>query len=157
MIFTRIRALVERLMVQERSPHKLALTWALGVFIGISPLIGLHTLMTILFGWMFALSIPALFAVSVLINNPWTMILVYSIDHVFGAWFLNFLCIDCTQLDPIWVEYCNGFLQRHTGITGLSLSAFLVGGNILAVGISIMLYPLMKRIFTIYLSQKKYQ
>ena len=154
MISTQIRALAERLMAQERSPHKLALTCTLGVFIGISPLIGLHTVMTILFGWMFALSIPAIFAVSVLINNPWTMVPVYSLDHLFGAWLFNLLRIDYTQLDPAWVESCNLFLKQHTGITGLSLSAFLVGGNLLAIGISVMLYPLMKRIFTMYVSQK---
>lgn len=154
MISAQIRALAERLMTQERSPHKLALTCVLGVFIGISPLIGLHTVMTIAFGWMFALSIPALFAVSVLVNNPWTMVPVYSIDHLFGTWFFNFLRIDYTQLDPSWVESCNLFLKQHTGITGLSLSAFLVGGNLLAIGISVMLYPLMKRFFTIYISQK---
>jgi len=154
MIFAQIRSLAERLTVQEQSPHKLALTCVLGVFIGISPLIGLHTVMTILFGWMFSLSIPAIFAVSVLVNNPWTMVPVYSIDHLFGAWFFNLLHIDYTQLDPAWVESCNLFLKQHTGITGLSLSAFLVGGNMLAIGISVMMYPLMKRIFAMYLSEK---
>jgi len=153
MVLAQIRALIKRLMYQEKSPHKLALTCALGVFIGISPLIGFHTIMTILFGWMFALSIPAIFAVSVFVNNPWTMVPVYSIDHLFGSWFFNCLEIDCTQLDPSWVESCNLFLKHHTGISGLSLSAFLVGGNLLAVGISVMLYPLMKRFFTVYFKQ----
>ena len=154
MIFTRIRALVERLIAYEQSPHKLALTCVLGVFVGISPLIGLHTVMTVLFGWVFALSIPAIFAVSVLINNPWTMVPVYSIDHLFGTWLFNLLSIDYTQWDPSWLESCNMFLKQHTGLEGLSLSAFLVGGNLLATSISVMLYPLMKRIFTIYISQR---
>ncbi len=59
MVRKRIQALAERLMTQERSPHKLALTCALGTFIAISPLIGAHTLMTFLFGWLLRLSIPA--------------------------------------------------------------------------------------------------
>lgn len=154
MLLARIRSLVERLVMQEKCPHKLALTCALGVFIGISPLIGLHTAMTFLFGWMFALSIPAVFAVSVFVNNPWTMVPVYSLDHLFGTWLLTLLEIDYLYWDPAWIEPCNLFLQRHTGINGLSLSAFLFGGNVLAITLSVILYPLMKRMFTRYLSNK---
>lgn len=142
------------MLTYEQSPSKLALTCALGIYIGISPLIGLHTIMTFAFGWMFALSIPALFAISVLINNPWTMVPVYSIDHIFGKWLFNVFKIDYLSWDPAWVESCNLFLKEHTGITGLSLSAFLVGGNVLAIGVSIIVYPLCKRIFALYISQK---
>ena len=154
MVLTHIRSLAERLVAQEQCSHKLAFTCALGVFIGISPLIGVHTAMTFLFGWMFGLSIPGIFAVSVLVNNPWTMVPIYSFDHVFGKWLLTALNIDYLSLDPAWVESCNLFLKNHTGINGLSLSAFLIGGNLLAIVISVMLYPLMKRIFTLYISQK---
>jgi uncharacterized protein (DUF2062 family) len=141
-------------MAQEQSPHKLALTCALGVFIGISPLIGLHTVMTFAFSWAFSLNLAALFAVSVLVNNPWTMVPIYSADHFFGAWLFQFLQIDYLQLDPVWVESCNLFLKNHTGISGLSLTAFLVGGNILAVCMSIIVYPITRRIFVSYFSNK---
>lgn len=155
MVRARIRALVKRLMIQERSPHKLALTCSLGVFIGISPFIFLHTVMTIVLGWMFALSIPAVFAVSILVNNPWTMVPVYSIDYLFGVWLFNFLRIDYTQLDPAWVESCNLFLKQYIGISGLSLWAFLVGGNVLAIVVSVMMYPFMKQIFIMYTAKNK--
>jgi uncharacterized protein (DUF2062 family) len=154
MMVTHVRLLAERLMACEQSPHKLALTCALGVFIGISPLIGLHTVMTFVFAWLFSLNLATLFAISVLINNPWTMIPVYSIDHLFGTWLFNYLNIDYVQLEPVWLESCKLFLKEHTGITGLSLSAFLVGGNLLAVGISIIVYPFVKRMFTYYFSHK---
>jgi uncharacterized protein (DUF2062 family) len=146
-----IRSLAERLVSHEQSAHRLALTCALGVFIGISPLIGGHTAMTFLLGWIFGLSIPAVFAVSVFINNPWTMVPIYSLDHLFGKWLLSVFNIDYLSWDPVWVESCNFFLKQHTGISGLSLSAFLFGGNLLAVGVSVMLYPLMKRVFTMYI------
>lgn len=152
MVRKKIRSLVKQLMNQERSPHKLALTACLGIFIAISPLIGAHTLMTILFGWMWELSIPAVFAVSFFVNNPWTMLPIYSFDHFFGKWLFGVLCIDHASCDPLWMGSLNAFLEHHTGISGLSLSAFLIGGNLLAVAISVMLYPLMKRIFTRYIS-----
>ena len=154
MVLTQIRSLAERLVAKEQCAHKLALTSVLGVFIAISPLIGGHTAMTFLFGWMFGLSIPAIFAVSVLVNNPWTMVPIYSFDHLFGKWLLTSLDIDYLRWDPVWVESCNAFLHHHTGINGLSLSAFMIGGHLLAIVISAMLYPLMKRIFTLYVSRK---
>ena len=154
MIVTYIRLLRERLMAQEQSPHKLALTCALGVFIGISPWVGLHTVMTFAFAWVFSLNLAALFAVSMLIHNPWTMVPVYSIDHFFGTWLFQFLPIDYLQLDPVWVGSCNLFLKNHTGISGLSLTAFLVGGNVLAIGMAIIVYPIARRIFTNYFANK---
>lgn len=156
MVRKKIRSLVERLMALEHqsSAHKLALTCSLGVFIAISPLIGAHTAMTLLFGWLLRLSIPALFAVSVFVNNPWTMAPIYSFDHFFGKWLLEVLNIDYLSWDPAWVKSFNLFLEQHAGISGVSLSAFLFGGNLLATGISVMLYPPMKRVFAIYLSKK---
>src|ERR1700691_57350 len=91
MKLTQIKSLIQQLLAQEQSPRKLALTCALGTYIGISPLVGLHTVMTFLFGWLFSLNIAALFTISVLINNPWTMVPVYSIDHLFGKWLFTAL------------------------------------------------------------------
>jgi len=155
MVFKRINALIKRIIDSERSPAKLAFTCALGIYIGIAPFIGLHTALVFFFGWMFAVSIPVLFTVSILIHNPWTMMPVYAIDHLFGKWLFGVLEIDYLQWDPAWVETCNVFLKEHTGITGLSLSAFLVGGNLLAIGISVMLYPVMKQVFTRYLAAQR--
>ncbi len=150
MIFKRIHSFISRIVAYEKSPKRLAFTCALGIYIGISPLVGLHTVMVFFFGWMFALSIPVLFTVSMMIHNPWTMMPVYALDHLFGKWLFTCLDIDYLQWDPIWVESCNAFLKEHTGITGLSLSAFFIGGNLLAIGTSVMLYPIMKRVFTQY-------
>ena len=151
MIFNRIHALILRVIAHEKSPRKLALTCTLGIYIGISPLVGLHTIMVFLLGWMFTLNIPVLFTVSMTIHNPWTMMPVYAIDHLFGKWLFTFFNIDHCAWDPVWVESCNLFLKKHTGIAGLSLSAFFVGGNLLAIGVSVMLYPIMKHVFTKYL------
>jgi uncharacterized protein (DUF2062 family) len=120
----------------------------------ISPLIGFHTAMVFLFGWLFTMSIPILFIVSVTIHNPWTMMPVYAVDHLFGIWLFDLFNIDYFKWDPQWVLSCNVWLQQHTGISGLSLSAFLIGGNLLAIGISVMLYPIMKRFFVWYLYRK---
>lgn len=154
MFLARIRSLIERLTTQEQSPKKLALSCCVGIYIGLSPLIGLHTVVTLLFGWIFALNMAAVFAMSILIHNPWTMVPIYAFNHFVGTIFFKFFGIDGVQLDPAWFESCSLFLKQHTGISGLSLSAFFVGGNLLGITISVMLYPLIKRAFAIHLSKK---
>lgn len=154
MLRKRMRALAERLLLQERSPHRLALTCSLGAFIAISPLIGAHTLMTFLFGWLLQLSIPAVFAVSFFINNPWTVVPIYSFDHIFGKWLFGVLNVDHTAWEPTWLESCYLFLKQHTGISGISLSALLVGGHVLALAAGVIAYIPMKKIFKRICSNK---
>jgi len=79
---------------------------------------------------------------------------VYALDHLVGKWLFMLFDIDHGQWDPAWVENCNILLKEYTGISGLSLSAFLIGGNLLAIGLSLALYPLMKRAFARFLSKK---
>lgn len=148
---------MERLINQEHSPERLAVTFCLGVYIGISPLVGLHTVLTFFCGWFFRLSLPALFAVSIFIHNPWTTIPIYALDHFFGVWLFKAVGIDPMMFEPEWMLSCNEFLLRHTGISGLSLSAFMIGGNLLAVTISVMLYPFMRHFFRSYLASKTIQ
>lgn len=154
MVRKKIRSLVEQVASQGQCASKLALTCSLGIFIGISPFVGAHTAMTFLLGWALRLNIPRLFAVSMLIHNPWTMVPIYSFDHFFGKWLFSFFNIDPMSLNPAWVASLNFFLERYTGISGLSLTAFLIGGNLLAISISVILYLPMKRVFTMYLSKK---
>jgi uncharacterized protein (DUF2062 family) len=155
MIKKQIRSFVGRLMTQEQSPRKLAFTCALGIYIGISPFPGLHTVMTLLFAWVFSVNLAVLFAVSVLVSNPWTMVPVYTFDHLFGTWLLRLLHIDYVHYDPVWMESVNLFFKEHIGISGLSPLAFLVGGNALAIGMSVISYPLLRRMFAHYYSNKQ--
>ena len=154
MIIKHLSAFLEKLTRKSHSPKKLAITFCLGVYIGLSPFIGFRTLITFLCGWLFALDLAALFAISFFVHNPWTIIPIYTLDHFVGQWFFGLFNINGMQLDPSWVEACSTFLKDHTGISGLSLSAFLVGGNLIGISISIILYPFIKKIFTTYLSKK---
>ncbi len=147
MLRKRMRAFAGRLLLQDRSPHKLALTCSLGAFIAISPFIGGHTLMTFIFGWLLRVSIPAVFAVSIFINNPWTIVPIYSFDHLFGKWLFGVLHIDHTAWEPTLLESCYLFLKQHTGISGISVSALLVGGHVLALTAGVIAYIPMKKIF----------
>lgn len=68
------------------------------------------------------------------------MIPIYVADHWIGQWVFTLFSIDSFSYNPLWVEKVNRFIWSATGVKGLSLWAFLVGGNILAILIALGLY-----------------
>jgi len=58
-----------------------ATAFAIGVFIGMSPLLGIHTLLGLLVAWLFRLN-RLITLVGVYVTNPWTIVPIYS----FGTW-----------------------------------------------------------------------
>jgi uncharacterized protein (DUF2062 family) len=145
---TRIKNKMHELALQERSSKKLALSCAMGVFIAFSPFICFHTVMTFVLTWLMGLNLAATFAVSVLVNNPWTMLPIYSADYFFGEFLLHdLLGIDTVSMNPAWMCWINEKLAYYCGIKDVSFWAFMIGGNVLGALITITLYPLFKRLF----------
>lgn len=64
-------------------PHKLALAFALGVFVAFSPTIGFHILTCLVLGWLFRLNKLVILTAS-FINNPWTIVPLYGFCIWFG-------------------------------------------------------------------------
>jgi len=64
-------------------PHKLALAFALGVFVAFTPTIGLHIASCILLAWIFRVSKLVVLTAS-FVNNPWTMVPLYGFCIWFG-------------------------------------------------------------------------
>lgn len=75
----RIRALFKL----NDPPHRLALAFAVGVFIAFSPTIGLHTGSVFLAAWLFRLNTLVVLTAA-LINNPWTIVPMYGFCLWFG-------------------------------------------------------------------------
>lgn len=67
----KVKQQFRQLLHLNDTPHRIAIAFALGVYIAFSPLIGLHTAMVFLFAWLFRLNTIALLLGS-LLNNPWT-------------------------------------------------------------------------------------
>ena len=66
------------------TPHKIAAAFAFGVFIGISPIIGFHTISAFFLAWLFGLN--RLIAIAgVYITNPWTAVPIYTFCLWVGA------------------------------------------------------------------------
>lgn len=60
----------------------MATAFAIGVFIGMSPLLGLHTILGLFAAWLLRLN-RLITLIGVFITNPWTIVPIYS----FGTWF----------------------------------------------------------------------
>ena len=66
------------------SPKKIAISFAVGVFIGMSPILGLHTVLGIAAAWIFRLN-KFVTIIGVYITNPWTIVPIYTFATWFGA------------------------------------------------------------------------
>jgi len=66
-----IRTQLTKILHLQESPHRTALTFAIGVFIAFSPMYGLHTLSAVFLAWAFRLNYPAILLGN-FVNNPWT-------------------------------------------------------------------------------------
>ncbi len=89
--------LYELLSLNDSSRH-IALSFAIGVFISVSPFLGFHTIAALLIAWIFRLNKIAIM-VGAYTNNPWTFAPVYG----FGLWIgLKLYGIKETMPDISW-------------------------------------------------------
>jgi len=68
----------------KESPHRVALAFSTGVFIGMSPLLGMHTVLWVLAAWLFRLNTFAIIA-GVNVTNLWTIVPIYAFSTWLGA------------------------------------------------------------------------
>ncbi len=66
------------------TPHCIAMSFALGIFWGMSPLLGIHTIGAFFIAWLLGLNRFVTVA-GVYITNPWTIVPIYSFSLWFGA------------------------------------------------------------------------
>lgn len=138
----------KKIILTNRSPEKLAIAFCVGVFIAFSPFFGLHTIMTIFAAWYFELNFAVIYAASHIFNNPWTIVPVYVSDYVVGMKIFALFGADpYAWANPGWADWLNSKLTYYVGLPEISLWAFIVGGNVLGLVVSILLYPFVIRIF----------
>lgn len=65
------------IFLTKDTPHRIAIAFALGVFMGISPLLGLHYIGGFFFAWIFRLNKLVTF-IGVSVSNPWTIVPISS-------------------------------------------------------------------------------
>lgn len=121
------------------TPHRISLAFSLGVFIGMSPFLGIHTVLGILVALVFRLNKLATLA-GVYITNPWTIVPIYTFSTWIGAKCLgvNRILPDIDWKNISVVGLCNDFKPL--------LMPFVVGTFLIGALSSVVSYIVIFRI-----------
>jgi len=150
--------LIKQLLHIEDSPERTALAYALGIFLGFSPFLGLHTIGGVVVAFLFRMNRVAVL-LGVWTNLPWWIIPYYTVATWVGMKVIGFQ-IDPAVLAEIFRLGLNeGFIQsdfwnRLASQSDLLL-AFGVGSLILGTMLSFIAYPLSLRWIKFYRSRRK--
>src|SRR5262245_61606360 len=132
----------ERLLHIHDSPERTARAFALGVLIGFSPFLGLHTGMGLALA--FALNMNRVAVLLGLYSNlPWIIPGFYALATAFGAWITgtrmpeDFLPrLDTILQIPTWGDRLAGVAELLRPL----LPAYLIGSSILALALAMVGY-----------------
>src|SRR4029453_15838390 len=84
MLPARTRQWLEQLLHTHDTPQRTAAAYALGVFFGFSPVLGLHTVLGLLAAFVLNLNRVAV-VLGIYSNLPWILPAYYSIATIIGA------------------------------------------------------------------------
>lgn len=124
---------LDRLLHTHDTPRRTAAAFALGVFVGFSPLLGLHTVLGL--GLAFALGLNRIAVLGgVYVNLPWFLAPYYTVATLAGAAVLdrplpNGLLRQVATLLEHWPP---GELERLVTLVRPLLWPFVVGSTLLA-------------------------
>ena len=137
----RARRWLDQLLHTHDTPRRTAAAFAVGVFFGFSPFLGLHTVLGLVVAFAFGLNRVAVL-LGVYLNLPWIVPAYYSVCTVLGAALLGVdvpphLLNDFRQslADASWGE----FRTLARSLAPL-LWAYGLGSTIGAVGLSLVAY-----------------
>ena len=80
----RVRAWLEQLLHTHDTPQRTAAAYALGVFLGFSPVLGLHTILGLILAFALSLNRVAVL-LGVYSNLPWILVPYYTLATWLGA------------------------------------------------------------------------
>lgn len=139
----RLRRAVAVLFHVEDSPHRIALSFGLGVFIAFSPLLGLHTVMALGVALAFRLSKAAMI-LGIYVNNPWTIAPMYMAGTLVGCLLLG---VSTDELAAIRFD-AHGWAFYRTLLEQLRpyLWPFVIGNTVLGVACGFAAYVILRRV-----------
>ena len=85
---SRLAHAAKALLHVEDTPHRIALSFGIGVWIAFFPIWGIHTAMALGLAFLLRLSRAAMVA-GAWVNNPWTAVPFYAAGTMLGCWMLG--------------------------------------------------------------------
>jgi uncharacterized protein (DUF2062 family) len=137
----RLRRFVHILFFLDDSPHRIALSFAIGVWIAFCPLIGIHTALALAIAITFRLSRSAIL-LGAYVNNPWTLAPLYMSGTLLGCALLGVSPAELWQ-----VKWTHGprLIETLAGLRPL-LWPFVVGNVLLGSLSSVLAYGVTRRV-----------
>jgi len=140
-----MKDLIRKLLHIEDTPERTALAFSIGIFLGFSPFVGLHTLAGLAIAFLFGLNRVAIL-LGVWTNTPWWIVPFYMTATWVGMGVTGFRMESTTVKQIFQLGMDRGFTSSIfwgsvTSQWGLLLS-FLIGSLILCSLLGIVAYPL---------------
>lgn len=136
----RLRRLAAVLLRLQDTPHRVALAFAIGLFIAFSPFLGFHTVIALAVGFSTRLSRAALL-IGAYFTNPWTLAPFYGAGLVLGCWLLG---IPVQGATASWTAFVHGARDELWRALGVYLWPFLLGNLLLGSGSALVGYALLR-------------
>ena len=137
----RLRRWLEQLLHTHDTPQRTAAAYALGVFFGFSPLLGLHTILGLVFAFALNLNRVAVL-LGIYSNLPWILPAYYTLATVAGAAILRVqvqprLLKELTSAlaDAQWAD----FRRLAHALTPLAW-AYVLGSTLGAIALAVIAY-----------------
>lgn len=138
--------LVRRLRVLlqvDDSPTRVALAFALGVFVSFSPFLGIHTGISLGLAFLFRLNRVAIL-IGTWVNNPWTIAPVYTAGTLLGCAILGVKTAGLGAVD--WSLHGRAFYEALLAGFRPFVVPFLVGNLLLAAAAGVVTYFVLRHV-----------
>lgn len=134
------KSLFRKFLDLDDSPGKIAFSFAVGVFIAFSPLLGTHLIMVFLIILFFRVTKVAILT-GALINNPWTIVPMYTAGTFLGFMILGqpisefpkFTISDFSSFRVFFDKFKLILYPYLVGCTVLGLAAAVIGFFIIKI------------------------
>lgn len=136
-----MRAWLDKLLHTHDTPERTARAFALGVFFGFSPFLGLHTILALFAAFMMRLNRVAVL-IGVYSNLPWILPAYYTLATVGGAALIRadippglLAQFKETMSDVAWGE-----VRQLLNMLAPLAWSFVIGSTLCAIGLSLIAY-----------------
>jgi len=139
----RLRIVLRRVLHTSDSPRRTAAAFALGIFLGCSPLLGIHTILAL--GFAFALKLNRLAVLAgTFVLNPFTIVPIYGAGTTLGFLILGRPAEEITPTDVPWMDMftwstLSSGVSDHVRVT---LLPFLLGTTLLGIAAAAAAFPI---------------
>jgi uncharacterized protein (DUF2062 family) len=134
----RLKRTLQILLQLDDSPHRIALSFAIGVAIAFSPFLGIHTGLALAIAWALGLSRAAML-IGAYVNNPWTIAPMYTAGTLLGCYILGVSPEGLSQIE--WkVHHGHAFYEAMFETLRPYVLPFALGNSILGVVAAVAAY-----------------